>query len=68
MISGEHKEARYIEAHGKSGPGKSGDYCTPKSKNLKNVYYIGAKAWNRSKEYELSKAKVFSNKLSKLYN
>ena len=24
---GEHKEARYIEGHGKSGPGKSGDYC-----------------------------------------
>ena len=27
-MSGEHKEARYIEGHGKSGPGKSGDYCT----------------------------------------
>ena len=25
-ISGEHKEARYIEGYGKSGPGKSGDY------------------------------------------
>ena len=25
---GEHKEARYIEGHGKSGPGKSGDYCS----------------------------------------
>ena len=25
-MSGEHKEARYIEGHGKSGPGKSGDY------------------------------------------
>ena len=27
-ISEEHKKARYIEGHGKSGPGKSGDYCT----------------------------------------
>ena len=24
---GEQKKARYIEGHGKSGPGKSGDYC-----------------------------------------
>ena len=24
---GEHKEARYIKGHGKSGPGKSGDDC-----------------------------------------
>ena len=27
MISGEHKEARYIEGHGKSGHDKSEDYC-----------------------------------------
>ena len=35
---------------------------TPKSKNLKNFYYLGAKAWNSlpSELRNMSDAKVFS--------
>ena len=49
-----------------SGGSRGGTNCnlyTPKSKNLKNFYYLGAKAWNNlsSSLRNLSDAKVFSN-------
>ena len=58
-------EFKYI-----SGVSRDGANCnvyTPKSSNLKNFYYLGAKAWNNLQSYLRNKsdAKVFSNILYK---
>ena len=40
-ISGEHKEARSIEGHCKSGPGKSGDYCIKNNVRISRMKIFG---------------------------
>ena len=54
---------KYISGHGDSMDGANCNLYTPKSPNLKNFYYLGAKAWNNL-PYDLRNkcdAKAFSN-------